>query len=139
MRIKMKRILFLIITALFITSCSLPEDETTTVDLVPVNTVEMPTAFAKDSITEIPVTYTRPTSCHVFSDFYYYINGNERTVAVYCAKLNQDICTTDVPYPTTVPLRFKPAYLGTYHFKFFTGTDDAGLDQFIEYDAVVNH
>ncbi len=135
----MKNIFVIALFSLLLFSCETPENEVSKIDLVPVGEVMMPTRFAKDSITEIEVTYTRPTSCHIFTDFYYKIEGNERTVALYCAKLNQDNCTTDVPYPTTVPLRFKPAALGTYHFKFWTGVDEQNIDQFIEYDAVVNH
>lgn len=137
--IKIMRRILIIITAVMIASCSLPKNETTAVDLVPVLMVEMPSNYAKDSVTEIPITYIRPTSCHVFYDFYYSINVNERTVALYCTKLNQDVCTTDIPFPTTVPLRFKPSGLGTYHFKFWTGTDEQNVDQYIEFDAVVNH
>jgi hypothetical protein len=134
----MKNIIFLVVTSILTLSCSLPDNQTTTIDVVPVSSVDMPTQFAKDSITKIPITYVRPTNCHVFSDFYYYVNENTRTVAIYCAKLNQSNCTEN-NLPSTVDLPFKPGYTGTYHFKFFKGTNQDNIDEFFEYDALVDH
>lgn len=99
----------------------------------------MPTAYRVDSVTTIPVTYILPTPCHVFSNFYYNSIGNERTVAVYCIKNDPNNCNPVTNYETTVPLNFKPKDLGTYHFRFWTGINDEGVDQYIEHEVVVDH
>ena len=106
---------------------------------MPVSQVSIPVKYAKDSITEIQVQYIRPTVCHTFYDFYYERNGLNRTVAIIALKQNggTDCPTSQLSYTAT--LKFKPANLGTYHFKFWTSTDAQGVDQFIEYDAIVNH
>jgi hypothetical protein len=107
-------------------------------ETLPVSQVDMPTKFAKDSITQIPISYIRPTVCHSFYDFYYYREGNTRTVAVIALKQNNGSCpASQTTY--TAPLKFKPAATGTYHFKFWIGANTAGVDQYAEYDAVVNH
>jgi hypothetical protein len=138
----MKKFIFLTISSLLLLSCSLDDSsEGFTPEIVPVSSVEMPTAFRVDSITEIPVTYIRPTSCHVFSNFYYNSIGNERTVAVYCTKINNSNCIDDggSNYPLTIPLSFKPSNTGTYNFRFWTGINDLGIDQYIEHEIVVDH
>jgi hypothetical protein len=124
---------------ILITSCNTGDDVTYAVDLLPVNSVEMPTLYAKDSITEIPVKYIRPTSCHFFDSFYYDKSEFTRTVAIYSVIVNQDGCQTDNQTLVEVPLRFKPAELGTYHFRFWTGEDAQGVNQYIEHDVVVDH
>ncbi|RAR72828.1 hypothetical protein [Flavobacterium aciduliphilum] len=134
------RTLFLVITLSFLLfSCSKHDDDSNqTLETIPVSQVDMPTKFAKDSITEIPLSYIRPTVCHSFYDFYYYRDGNTRTVAIIT--LNQNTGNCPVSQTTyTIPLKFKPIALGTYHFKFWIGTDSQGVDQYAEYDAVVNH
>ncbi len=112
----MKKFIFITLSSLLLFSCSLDNpNEGFNPEIVPVSSVEMPTKFRVDSITEIPVTYIRPTSCHVFSNFYYNSIGNERTVAIYCSKPNSAECipTGNNNYTTTVELGFKPKSIGT--------------------------
>ena len=136
----MKQVIFILLSGLLLYSCSLDEGEPQlNLEIVPISSVEMPTAFKVDSITEIPITYIRPTACHNFANFYYNSLGNERTVAVYCTKASSTECVPNTDYILTVPLSFKPKTIGTYHFRFWTGVDTNGADQYIEYEAVVNH
>lgn len=135
----MKKIISALAIGFLFISCDLGDEETSSLELLPVNSVDMPTAFAKDSITEIPVRYTRPTTCHFFNDFYYSRVGFKRTVAIYTVNLNQTNCQNDNVTLVEVPLRFKPAELGTYTFRFYTGDNAQGVSQYIEYDAIVDH
>lgn len=133
--------IFLMLALSFLTfSCS-PHDDgpTNTLETLPISQVAMATKFAKDSITEIPLSYVRPTVCHSFYDFYYVRDGLTRTVAIIALKENGSTSCPPSQTTYTVPLKFKPAALGTYHFKFWTGTNTQGVDQYAEYDAVVNH
>ncbi len=136
----MKRI-FLILTVSFLTfSCNPSNDNPqNTLETLPVSQVVMPTQFAKDSITEIPLSYIRPTVCHSFFDFYYLRDGMTRTVAILSLRDNGNSSCPPSQTTYTVPLKFKPTALGTYHFKFWTGANAQGVDQYSEYDAVVNH
>jgi len=136
----MKTIYLILTAGFFITSCSKDNDgPSETLETLPISQVEMPTQFAKDSITEIPLSYIRPTVCHSFYDFYYLKEGYTRTVAVILLKENRGSSCPVSQTNYTIPLKFKPIALGTYHFKFWTGANAQGVDQYTEYDAVVNH
>jgi hypothetical protein len=138
----MKKFIFFVLSSILFFSCSLENvSEGLYLDIVPVSNVEMPTAFRVDSITKIPMSYVKPTPCHVFSNFYYNSIGNERTVAIYCSKPNSAECipTGNNNYTTTVELGFKPKSIGTYHFRFWAGVDASGTDQYIEHEVVVDH
>jgi hypothetical protein len=135
----MKPIFLILAFSFLIISCDASYQEPEqSLETIPVSSVDMPTKYAKDSITEIPVSYIRPTVCHSFYDFYYFRENNDRTVAIITLKQNSGSCpASQTSY--TVPLKFKPTALGTYHFKFWTGVNAQGVDQYTEYDAVVNH
>ncbi len=135
----MKKIIAALVIGLLFMSCDLGEEDPTTLEVLPVESVEMPTAFAKDSVTEIPVTYIRPTTCHFFNNFYYSKVAFKRTVAIYALDLNEAGCQNDNVTLVEVPLPFKPTALGTYNFRFWIGDDAQGVSQYIEYDVVVDH
>lgn len=134
----MKKIVLSFILTFAIVSCT-PEGEEFSLDVLPVAKVEMQTAFARDSVTNIPVTYLRPSNCHFFEDFYYLRNDFTRVIAIYNSKAIKESCQTLENDSIEVNLRFKPAELGTYTLKFWKGVDASGQDEFFEYQAVVNH
>ena len=135
----MKRVLFALLLSLTLLSCSLDDGDKLYLEIVPVSAVEMPTAFRVDSITQIPISYIRPTPCHEFSNFYYNSIGNERTVAVYCLTNGNQNCVPSTDYEITVPLNFKPKEMGTYHFRFWIGENENGVDKYIEHEITVDH
>lgn len=136
----MKKILLTTILALVFvfTSCDIYEDEPIYIQVSAITEVTNPNQYAKDSITEIPVKFKLPSQCHVFRKFYYEALDFNRLVAIESLKSGDNICAQDEELKTAV-LRFKPTSLGTYHFKFWLGEDAQGVDQFIEFDAVVDH
>lgn len=134
----MKKTIALFGLSLLLFSCS-KEEERYASELKPVFEVDMPTAFAKDSVTEIPIRYKKQSTCHLFDGFYFDREGMTRTVAIHTIKLNQDNCQSDPDTNVEVNLEFRPVALGTYHFKFWTGENAQGVDEFMEFDAVVNH
>lgn len=134
----MKKIISALVVSVLFLSCS-EEGESYRVVTLPVAKVEEETAFAKDSITEITVKYLRPSNCHFYEDFYYERNGFTRTVAIYNVELGRDDCQSLQNDTISVPLKFKPAELGTYTFKFWKGNNAAGEEQFFTFEAVVNH
>jgi hypothetical protein len=136
----MKKVFIALLISLTFFSCSLNDDlQSVNLEIVAIQNVEMPTAYKVDSITQIPISYVLPTSCHEFSNFYYNSIGNERTVAVYCVKNNNQNCIPSPNYEITVPLNFKPKNTGNYHFRFWTGVNENGVDQYIEHEVVVDH
>jgi len=135
----MKKIISVLVIGFLFASCDVGNSDTSQLELLPVSSVVMPTEFAKDSVTEIPVKYIRPTTCYFFNDFYYNKIEFQRTVAIYAVNLNENLCQADNVTEIEVPLKFKPTALGTYHFKFWIGDNSAGVGQYIEFDAVVDH
>ena len=105
--------------------------------LMPVESVTMPATYTVGNISKIMIKYRRPTQCHIFNGFYYDINENVRTVAIQAVKLNQSNCPDDSENIYEVPLDFKPTTAGEYTFKFWTGVDANGVDQYLVYDVVV--
>lgn len=135
----MKRIILTGLVLAFY-SCSVPNDEENfRYEVNPVYQVTMPTKFAVDSVTIIPVKYKRPSSCHFFNDFYYNPVDFTRTVAIGMIVSTSGNCQTDNTTIIEVPLKFSPKIIGTYHFKFWIGNDANGVEQFSEHDVVVDH
>lgn len=141
----MRKILFLaVVTCLTVfTSCSV-DDNTVNVqfELVPVETVLIPTEFVLGETYTISVTYKRPTDCHSFSNFEY-ITGtttetNIRTVAVVNLFTPGDCTTLDDNFQTQT---FVLNVLDTnpYRFRFWQGTDDNNADMYLEYEIPVSN
>lgn len=135
----MKKIIAVFIVIVTMSACSLNEEQTYINEIVPIAEVNFPTEFATDSITFIPMKYIKPTSCHLYNGIIYQATGLTRLVAIETIKVNQDNCQPDNVTVTDVNLKFKPIAEGVYHFKFFSGINNQGVDQFLEFDAIVDH
>ena len=134
----MKKIVYFFILSLLVVACT-PKDNAPDEKLVilPVTEVTFPTVFTENEVTEIPVKYALPNGCHRFYDFYYLKSENTRTVGIVAVNSNQEVCTQGIITATQI-LKFKPPLAGTYTFKFYKGQDANGVDEFFEYEAVVN-
>ena len=68
----MKKLIALICIFVLSISCTQePDGPRVRLELVPVETVVLPTTFTANTVNEIEVTYSRPSSCHGFEGFYY--------------------------------------------------------------------
>lgn len=134
----MKKLMFFLILTIAVIGCS-KEDDITQVhyEYVPVNSVQLPSEFKKDSIYELPFTYVRPSTCHFFNGFYYDKNSNVRTVAVINGVFEQDNCTAATVNPITEILKFKPTTEDSYIFKIWKGEDSSGNDVYEETEIPV--
>jgi hypothetical protein len=133
----MKHILLLVLVGLSFSSCSVDNNDNFNLEIVPINNVEMPASFTVNNVSQISVYYNNPSGCYEFSNFYYSTIGNDRTVAVYCKKYTGQNCGPNVSYNENVPLNFKPKVAGTYNFRFWSGVNNEGVDQYIEHEVVV--
>ncbi|CAM4435128.1 hypothetical protein [Flavobacterium terrigena] len=129
----MKKILALIGVFLMVISCE-PETEETKMhlELLPVESVVMPTEFYANTNNDIIIKFFRPTSCHGFDGFYYEKDGLTRTVAIQSVVIEQDNCTNLTDQGLEKVLQFEPTETGTYLFKFWKGKDTNGDDIFEE-------
>lgn len=122
--------LLAIIVILSFTSCSIDDGgyQSFTLEVLPIESVEMPEYFVQGETYEIFVTYTKPNSCFFFNDFIYEINGHERTVAVVTTVYDTN-CVGE-PEEVSVNFDFTVSGTETYLFKFYQGEDDYGEDQY---------
>ena len=134
----MKKIAALIGIFLLVISCSTESNEQTIhYEVLPVDSVIMPTEFYVDVENEITVKFLRPTVCHGFDGFYYEKDGFTRTVAIQSFVFEQGNCSETVTELSSQILKFNPTETGTYLFKFWKGKDTAGQDVFEEFSIVV--
>lgn len=128
----MKKIFLLFFLTLFLVSSCTPDDSSSnfSTEIVPIVNVSIPEEFVFGEVYEIGVTYYRPTSCHVFNNFFYDINQNERTVAVITTVYNDSSCETFGAQENEVEVsfNFQVNSTETYTFKFYQGDDANGND-----------
>ena len=134
----MKKLIALICIFVLSISCTQePDGPRVRLELVPVETVVLPTTFTANTVNEIEVTYSRPSSCHGFEGFYYTRDGFNRTIAVLNYVIEEQGCLPLLNQLETQVLRFKPATAGTYLLKFWKGKDAAGVNLYEEFSVVV--
>ena len=114
-----------------LTSCSIDDEgQSFHFEIMPIESVDMPEEFEFGGTYEIFIDYVKPTNCHVFNDFLYQINEQERTVGIINTVYTDTICEED-PETVTVSFRFLVTSLETYVFKFYQGEDEEGIDQYL--------
>lgn len=135
----MKKLVLLLSLLFVFNSCSLDDEPNVEYVILPVESVEMPVDFNVNVINQIKIKYRRPTTCHLYDGFYYNYEGNTRIVAINAVKLKSNTCENAIEEgPYEVILDFKPTESQTYLFKFWTGTNASGVDEYLEYEAIVN-
>ena len=134
----MKKLIALICIFVLSISCTQePDGPRVRLELVPVETVVLPTTFTANTVNEIEVTYSRPSSCHGFEGFYYTKDADTRTIAVLNYVIEEQGCLPLLNQLETQVLRFKPATAGTYLLKFWKGKDANGVNLYEEFSVVV--
>ena len=135
----MKKIVLLLSVLFIFNSCALDDEPSRDFVMIPLESVEMPDTYTINVINPIKIKYRRPTTCHLYDGIYYRQEGETRIVAVKTVKLNANNCEDAIEEgPYEVVLDFKPLEAKTYLFKFWTGTNSEGIDEYLEYEVVVN-
>ena len=134
----MKKLIALISIFVLSFSCTHePDGPRVHLELVPVETVVLPTTFTANTVNEIEVTYSKPSSCHGFEGFYYTKDASTRTIAVLNYVIEEQGCLPLLNQLQTQTLRFKPEIAGTYLLKFWKGKDANGVNLYEEFSVVV--
>lgn len=129
----MKKIIALIAIFLLTISCSPESDEQKVhFELLPIESVVMPTEFNVNTENQIVIKFFRPTTCHGFNGFYYEKETSTRIVAVESYVLEKNDCAPLTNQELEQTLRFKPTETGTFLFKFWKGRDANGVNIFEE-------
>ena len=126
-----KYALLVVIFISILSSCSIENDDSVNfhLEVLPIDSVDVPEQFVHGETYEIFMTYTRPNSCYQFNDFIYEINGYERTVAIVNTVYPNANCI-ETPESVTVSFDFIVYGTETYLFKFYQGENDEGIDQY---------
>ena len=137
----MKRLIFLSLMLILSTSCSLKDDgEDFNLEILPIESVDIPDSFTYGETYPITVSYLRPSTCHSFKEFYYLKNDNERTVAVIDYAFIDDNCTDLENETVEATFNFIVTMnSGSYIFKFWQGTDENDVDQFLTIEVPVTN
>lgn len=137
----MKKTITLLALFFLFNSCSVDSGPNYLYEVLPTESVDIPTEFTLGEIYPITVRYNRPTTCHYFNGLYYDKHLNIRTIAVEsaveqrdnCQDLNADAAADEYTF------NFEVTSNGSYHFKFWQGKDDQGNDIFLEYEVPVTN
>ena len=139
----MKRLIILSLTLILFVSCSINDNGSSydgyTLDVLPIESVDMPDAFTLGETYPITVHYFKPSTCYSFKEFYYLKNNNERTVAVINYVADNPNCTDLQDELTEATFNFVVTSNGSYVFKFWQGTDENGDDQYLTIEVPVTN
>lgn len=133
----MKKIV-LIISILFLFNSCEPEGNNYSFEVLPIESVEIPTEFALGDTYLITMRYFRPTNCHSPNGIYYDKNLNVRTCAVINIVEDRGNCGALDNILVEETFNFHVTNTGNYIFKFWTGEDADGNNTYLEYDIPVN-
>ncbi|WP_136667651.1 hypothetical protein [Flavobacterium sp. H122] len=133
----MKYVLCIAVLFFGFISCTIDDGVDFHYELLPVDSVELPDEFKRDSIYEIPFKYSRPTTCYAFDGFYYRREANVRTIAIGTIVFEQNNCRPPTTNPLTAVLYFKPTVENSYIFKIWKGKDTNGQNIFEETEIPV--
>jgi len=134
----MKKLILLLVTITLFSSC-LPDDDgqKISLELVPIESVEIPQEFVLGETYNITVRYFRPSDCHVYDGIYYESNLNERTFAIRNAVNNNGSCSQLNEVIVEKSFDFFVTSNGSYIFKFWQGVNNTGENVFLEYEIPV--
>ena len=126
----MKKLFLLSFLICSVLSCSEEGDDSSDFyyETLPVENVYMPAEFQFGSTHEIIVTYLRPSGCHVFNDFYYLSELNQRTIAIITSVFPDENCEIFEYEEVEATLNFRVNDIDPYVFRFWQGEDESGND-----------
>jgi|SRR5690606_35194905 len=96
----------------------------------PIDSIQIDSVYSVFQVTEIKTFYSTSNTCQEFFNYDYTALGNERTVAIIAAEVEEPNCT-DITEIESFTLKFRPERPGTYSFRFWNGKDENGQDKFI--------
>ena len=136
----MKKLLVLCLTFILFASCSVEDDSTNySFEVLPVESVEIPDEFTLGEVYPITVSYFRSSTCHLFREFYYLKENNERTVAPIDYVFEENNCQDLNDELVEQTFNFIVTSNGSYIFKFWQGEDANGEDQYLIIEVPVTN
>ena len=139
MSLKKSTLLLLCFLALSLESCKL-EDDGVNFRFVALQilSADLPESFDLNETYEITVTYLRPSACVIFEGFDVTSEATTtRNVVAIGTDYYEQNCT-QATEELEATFNFIVLYEGTYLFRFWTGEDENGEQQYLEIEVPVN-
>jgi hypothetical protein len=134
----MRSIFLMLLCLLTLSSCSLDDDAPQyRLELLPIESVELPSEFQIGNTYSITLRYIKPTTCHIYDGIYFEKDLNIRTFAVRSAVLLGGNCLSTDNEVVEQTFDFYVTSNGSYIFKFWHGTDENGEEIYLEYEIPV--
>ncbi len=139
----MRIYLYLFFSLLFV-SCQIdPDDENTRIEKIPALEIQIPPEMTAGLEDTISFKYPLPNGCYSFysvdvvdvSDANH-PDKNIREVTVFAEIANETFCTEEY-IEESYYLAFRPMESKDYLFRFWTGQNEHGIDEFEEFELVV--
>lgn len=128
----------MLLCLLTLSSCSLDDDAPQyRLELLPIESVELPSEFQIGNTYSITLRYIKPTTCHIYDGIYFEKDLNIRTFAVRSAVLLGGNCLSTDNEVVEQTFDFYVTSNGSYIFKFWHGTDENGEEIYLEYEIPV--
>lgn len=128
----------LCLTLMLFVSCSVDDDSTNfSFEILPVESVDIPTEFVLGETYPITISYFKPSTCYAFNEFYYVKELNERTVAPINVIFERNDCEALEDELVEASFNFIVTNTGSYIFKFWQGEDSNGEEQFLTIEVPV--
>lgn len=111
---------------IFTLACSVDDGVSYNLDILPVESVDIPETFQLGETYPITISFFRPSTCYSFKEFYYRKENNERTVAPITYVFEKNDCITLEDDLVEATFNFIVTSNGSYIFKFWQGDDSQG-------------
>lgn len=124
--------------AFFNTSCSL-NDDGDKFHFVPLQIIdaEFPESFTLNETYQITITYIIPNNCVDFEGFdVSNLDTTSRNIVAIGSELDDEVCNL-IALEAENSFDFTCLYEGTYYFRLWTGEDENGEQQYIEFEVPV--
>ena len=131
-------LLKLLLPLILLSGCDIGEDEVSYhfVSLITV-AVDMPEEFRLNETYEIGVTVLEPNGCTEFAGFDILPEDTNIRRVVAIGTEQDDVPCTEALSEVATSFDFICLYSGAYVFRFWTGKNEEGVDQFMEIEVPV--
>ncbi len=119
-------------------SCSVDDGENFHFTPLRIINAELPESFVFGGSYDIEVSYIRPDDCTFFNGFdVLQVDNTTRNVVVIGSVLTDESSCNTLEEEITTSFNFSVRFTGTYTFRFWTGEDTNGEQQYLEIEVPV--
>lgn len=123
--------------SLLISSCQLDLADNKSLEKIPIFDVQIPHSLSVNTEKTISFKYALVNGCYsLYEVESIFLNENTLVTTVFAEVDDSDICTQE--YSEQIhSFNFTPTVAQTYYFKFWTGQNTQGDDQYEEFELVI--